>query len=168
MGIWNWLFGKGKRATKNTPPRDESPPPMRDHNQRADASLGAAKLVELCSRNDLFESSKEEMRQEAAALFKQEGAAGIRSLVGLIRELLACRSKEIFEALDVAQRMEPTATLVEAAREVCSSPALAPRPASCRFTPDIVGGGRVGWNDGTRANVVSYAQKVVDTLTKTS
>ena len=144
MGWLNWLFGRSK------------------------AGGGIAKIVELCSRDDLLSFQREEIRDDAVALLKQEGAEGIDALAEVIRELLKCRSKDICLALEVAERLEPTSALVEAVREVSSASGVCARPTRCRFTPELVGADEVGWTDQRRAHITSYAEKVLEALTKSS
>ncbi|MBN1630206.1 MAG: HEAT repeat domain-containing protein [Thermoleophilia bacterium] len=91
---------------------------------------------------------------------REERESGSRALAALIRELLACRSPKIGHVLWVAERVTPTPALLDAVRAVSEASELTEEPAHSRFTPEIVGDGRIGWTSGTYSEVVGAALRV--------
>jgi HEAT repeat protein len=96
------------------------------------------------------------------------GADASRALAELIEELLECRNPKLTLALVAAKRLQPTPELIEAVRSVQSARPLAPQPIGARFSPEIAGGGQVGWTDGTADGIRLTATQVLEKLTGTN
>lgn len=126
-------------------------------------SKGIQTLVELCTPNSgiLF---PDEYIDQAIKDFMKEGISGSRALADLINELLACRSKGIKYALVVAQEVAAVPELIEAVRSVASAAETTDAPTYCRFTPEIVGIGKVGWTTGTYYDIKELARDTLDIL----
>jgi hypothetical protein len=118
-------------------------------------SKGIEAVVKLCTQS-LFRPTSGDIKQAADELL-QEGESGSRALAVLIRELLACRSPKITYALRVGGQVSPTSELLGAIRAVAEASELTEAPVNSRFTPEIIGGGRVGWTSGTYQGVVRTA-----------
>jgi len=124
---------------------------------------GIRTLEELCTKIGILFPS--EYIDRAVGELKPEGADGSRALAKLIGELLDCRSPKLSLVLKVAEQLEPTIELIEAVRSVNATSSLAPQPAYSRFIPEIIGGGKIGWTDGTTNNIKYIAAQVLEKLT---
>jgi len=124
---------------------------------------GIEALINLWAPGSMFRPTSSDIKKVAEELL-QEGESGSQALSVLIRELLDCRSKEITYALRVAGQVLPTPELIRAVRAVTEASELTEPPAHSRFTPEIVGGGRVGWTSGTHKLVVGTAQESLSML----
>lgn len=127
----------------------------------APTSKGITTIIEVCSRNDLLDNS---LINSGIKELKQEGADGARALAELIGEMLSCRSAQIRVALWAASELKAVPELISALQEVASASSLTPQPMQCRFTPEIIGGGRVGWTDRTAQDVKEGAKNVLREL----
>ena len=124
---------------------------------------GIQTLEKLCAGKVLYEM---DFINRAVEELKPQGANASRALAKLIGELLDCRSPKLELILTVAEQLEPTPELIEAVRSVSSAPSLAPQPTRSRFWPEIVGGGRVGWTDGTANRIKRNAAQALEKLTE--
>lgn len=120
-------------------------------------------LEDLCS--GMGGEDQEVYVQRAVEVLEPEGAEGSRALVGLIADLLACRSSKLKVILDVAQQLEPSPELVDAVLEVKGASELAPVPANYKYTAEIVGDGKVGWTTGTAGDIQRKTILVLEKLT---
>jgi hypothetical protein len=131
MGFFSRLFGRparegGARPTVGDP-----------------ASAGLSILLQ-CFRDDNL--SPAEDLSKAAPLLRGAGEDGSNAVAGLIRDLLDSRSPEIGWALAAARSCVKTPRLQDAVRAVVAAPELRDgSPSASRFTPEIVGGGKIGW-----------------------
>jgi len=160
MGLFDWLFGKKKTPTTlaiGVSDRTETPPSNRQNLERprSAASRGVATIIEVCSRNDLLGDS---LLNQGISELKNEGTQGAQALAGLIHELLAARSPEIGNALWAASKLAPVPELVAVVQDVLSAQPLTQKQSVTRFAPEIVGGGRIGWTDGTASRVKDVAR----------
>lgn len=126
------------------------------------ASRGVQTLVELYTRPGILYPSKYETRAEKELM--REGTSGSRALADLINELIACRSSDIVSALRIAQGLQATPELIEAARSAASALETTVAPTDCRFTSEIVGVGKVGWTTGTHMKIKDVARDTLDVL----
>jgi hypothetical protein len=160
MRLFDWLFGK-KNAPKTlaigVSHRTETPQSKRQNlkKPRTAASRGVATIIEVCSRNDLLGDT---LLNQGISELKSEGTQGAQALAGLIRELLAARSPEIGNALWAASKLTPVPELVAVVQDVLSAPPLTQKQSLGRFAPEIVGGDRIGWTDGTASRVRDVAR----------
>ncbi|KPL70767.1 hypothetical protein ADN00_17990 [Ornatilinea apprima] len=134
-------------------PPAASPPP---------ASKGVKTLISLCTKMGILFPNQ--YVNQAVEELMQEGEPGSRALALLIRELMECRSPKITHALAAAGRIAPTPELVDAVRAVAEAPELTEAPDHPSFTPEITGGGRVGWTSGTHRKVVGKALQAEELL----
>jgi ribosomal protein L7/L12 len=125
---------------------------------------GIRTLEELCTKPGIVFEMKYVDR--AVEELGREGAHGSRALAKLINELLDCRNPKLSFVLKAAERLEPTTELVEAVRSVSAAPSLAPEPARSRFAPEIIGGGNIGWTDGTADRIKYAAAQTLEKLTE--
>lgn len=125
---------------------------------------GIQTLEELCRRGDILDTQNWISR--AVEELKPYSEDGSRALAKLIKELLNCRSPKIPYVLITAEQMEPTPELVEAVRSVSIASSLVSQPAYSTFTPEIIGGGKIGWTDGTASRIKNYASEVLEKLIK--
>jgi hypothetical protein len=124
---------------------------------------GIRTLEELCTKQGiLFE---QEYVERAIAALEPEGEVASRALARLISDLLACRSPKLPLVLQVAQRLEPAQPLIDAVLAVKGADELAPTPTGGSFTPEISGGGRVGWTTGTAQRIRGAAAETLEKLT---
>ncbi|MFW6135641.1 MAG: HEAT repeat domain-containing protein [Chloroflexota bacterium] len=124
---------------------------------------GIRLLEELCSSTG--STGEDGAVQRAVDLLEPEGASGAEALVSLIEDLLACRSPRLGLVLQVAGQLEPAQALVDVVWKVKTADELAPKPAAGRFTPEIVGGGQVGWTTGTAEDIRGAATRALEKLT---
>jgi hypothetical protein len=130
---------EGTPATASTPP----------------ASKGIKTLVALCTEMGIL--FPDQHVNQAVEELRREGESGSRALAELISELMDCRSPKITYVLAAAGQVTPTPELIDAVRTVAEASELTEAPANPRFTPEIIGGGRVGWTSGTYSAVVAKA-----------
>jgi HEAT repeat protein len=140
----------------------------------AAASSAIETLVELCADPPLTRSGMDDMLAEAGERLGVAGARGSRALAGFIQRLMDVRSSDIDWPLWAARRAEVTPELVSAVRAVLSAPAVRTigrlsrtdpiGSRNRRFTPEIVGDGKIGWTDATRARIAEVAQGTLDVL----
>jgi hypothetical protein len=129
-------------------------------------SKGVETLVELWAPGrNIFLPHNSDYKRIAEEL-NEEGKSGSRALVALIGDLLACRSREITYALRVAEHVNPTPELIDVVSAVANASGLTAVPDRSPFTPEIVGGGQVGWTDGTHRLVVDLAQDLLHKYTE--
>jgi hypothetical protein len=132
-----------------------SPPTAKRSETPTRPSKAIHTLIEVCSRNDLLDDS---LLNQAIKELKAEGTVGAQAVAALVHDLLAGRSAQIGNALWAASKLSPTAELVRAVQDVISAKPLISQTTSSRFTPEIVGGGRIGWTDGTASRVREVAR----------
>ena len=126
-------------------------------------SAGVEILRELCTRMGiLFEDP---YIDRAVAAFESEGAHGSDRLAELIDDLLLCRSPKLPALLKVAARVEPTDLLIQFLQEVRGAESLTSPPSKLIYTPEILGGGQIGWSDGTADRIRALAGKALENLT---
>jgi hypothetical protein len=126
------------------------------------ASKGVKTLVALCTELGIL--FPDQHINQAVEELLQEGEPGSRALALLIRELMVCRSPKITHVLAAAGRVTSAPELVDAVRAVAEAPELTEAPTQPRFTPEIIGGGRVGWTSGTHRSVVARALQAEELL----
>jgi hypothetical protein len=114
-------------------------------------------LVALCTELGIL--FPDQHVNQAVEELRREGEPGSRALAVLIRELMDCRSPKITYVLAAAGQATPTPELLDAVRAVAETSELTEAPANPRFTPEIIGGGRVGWTSGTYRAVVAKAHQ---------
>jgi hypothetical protein len=137
------------------------PPSEPDHEQgppRTPQSRGIATIAGVCSRNDLLDDA---LLERGIRQLQGEKAGGARALAGLMRELSSCRSPGILDALRAAMELEAVPELISVARDLLTAPPTVPMPPKLRFTPQIAGGGRVGWDDGCAADIRERAREAL-------
>jgi len=126
---------------------------------------GIQTLEELCRINySIFDTQN--WIDRAVEELKPYSEDGSRALAKLIKELLNCRSPEIPCVLMVAKQLESTPELIEAVRSITIASSLVIQPAYSRFAPEIIGGGKIGWTDGTASHIKNYASAVLEKLIK--
>lgn len=109
---------------------------------------GIRTLEELCSSGVWDEQA---CIDRAIATLAPVGERVSHTLAPLVSELLACRSPKLSPVLLVAKQPDPSAPLVDVVRAVKEANEIA--PAEGRFTPEIVGGGRVGLTTETAERI---------------
>ncbi|MBN2400581.1 HEAT repeat domain-containing protein [candidate division KSB1 bacterium] len=102
------------------------------------------KLLMICTRNDIL--FPDDMLPEIQEGLIQEGKSGSLALAELLCELLQDRSGKIGYAIVAAARAESTDALISVLQEVKTADPLRIGSPN-RFTPQIVGGGKIGWTD---------------------
>ena len=129
------------------------------------SSKGIEALVKLWAPGTIFRPTNQDLKPIAGEL-NNEGESGSRALADLIRDLLACRSSDITYPLQVAGHVNPTQELIDAVRAVTEAPELTISPTHTKFTPEIVGDGKVGWTSSTHSFVVGLAKDSLSSLEK--
>jgi hypothetical protein len=124
---------------------------------------GIQTLVELCTESGIL--YEQEYVERASAALEPEGEAASHAVAQLISELLGCRSPKLQLVLQVAQHLKPAPSLVDAVLAVKAADELVPAPTRGRFTPEIVGGGKVGWTSGTTQRIREAAARTLEKLT---
>jgi hypothetical protein len=66
--------------------------------------------------------------------------------------------------MGAAHGLQPTSELVEVLRALLSAPSMTTKPSEARFTPELTGGGRIGWTDRTASNVREAAADALKSL----
>lgn len=100
--------------------------------------------------------------EAATEQLRTAGEPASNALAALIRELLDSRSPRTSTALAAAKECVMTPALKEAVKAVAEAAELRPgHPGSTRFTPEIFGGGNVGWTSGTAARTRDLAGKIL-------
>jgi HEAT repeat protein len=129
---------------------------------KKDATRSAISLLmDLCIRNDIL--FPQEVLAEAKEKLNEGGDEGSDALAKLILELLDNRSPKITWALALAQDANPTTELLAAVHSVISAEPLEVGTQG-RFTPEIIGFGRIGWTDGTHDRITERAQEALRRL----
>jgi hypothetical protein len=103
--------------------------------------------------------------ERAVEALDPEGPGGSRKVAALIQDLMANRSPKLLVVLDVAKELEPTQELLDAILELKGAKELAPMPDNVKFTPEIVGEGKVGWTSGTAGDIRRKTVVVLEKLT---
>ena len=125
-------------------------------------SQGIDTLLSCMAPDNLF---PDDTLAEAVGQLKAEGTDGSRALARLIGELLHSRSSEITWALLAAAEVQPAPELLQAVNAVAGAQPLR-EGGEGQFTPEIFGGGRVGWTDGTHERVKKFASRALQALSK--
>lgn len=176
MTLWSRLFGKGAtesgtRATTNVsrssqwPSNVGSPQQAQSRSTSATRSAGIVTMVKVCSnhRSRLLSLEDDPLFKEAIEQLTREGPSGGQALAGLIDELLAARCAEIEDALTAATRLPPRPELLNVLeRVIAAPPVINGQPG--RFSPVIVGGGKIGWDDGTSSRIKEQASEALASL----
>lgn len=149
---------RGRRGRGATPIDSRKAAAVGSHIGSASPSRGVQILLN-CTRNDVLDRGA--YLDEAIEALRSEGAAGSRALASLLREMLAARTAGILWALAAAPHAEPVPELDEAVSAVGDCSPTTGGTAGGRFTPEIVGGGRIGWTDSTHAKVRERADKAL-------
>ena len=121
----------------------------------------------MCSnrRHRLLSLKDDPLFGQAVDELKREGVTGAQALAVLIDELLAARCIEILDALAAASRLSPHRELVSAIQRVVSAPpVISSQTLNTRFAPVIIGGGRIGWDDGTAIRIKEQATVTLKAL----
>lgn len=123
---------------------------------------GIATLLRVCSSRGwrLISLEEDPTFNQAVEELKREGPKGAQALAALMDELLAARCAEILDALAAARRLPPQPELINAIQKIISAPpVIVGQPG--RFAPVIIGGGRIGWDDGFAARIKKRASEVL-------
>lgn len=124
------------------------------------------KLEEICTRDDLFLSTIEEMIQdEIEPGLISAAEIGSDQLAELLDELREARVSDITWALQVAQKALPTPALLHAIHEFADVLPVRQGEPSQRFRPHIFGPNLVGWADDRYAIIVRLAAETENALT---
>jgi hypothetical protein len=140
----------------------------RKHNPAASSGMdyrqfkGINTLVELCTRLDILDD--EVWIERIVSELTADGINGTNALANLINEILQCRSTALLYAAAVASKLEPTAELEAALHAVATADNITSPPDILRFSPEISGGGQIGWTDGTGDRMRRNALKVLEIL----
>lgn len=110
--------------------------------------------------NEIFLSVVDTYLNDVVETLKKEGEKGLLALENLIKELLKCRNERITLPLAVAEKIHPSASLFETIKTVYSAPGLINGERG-RFTPEIEGGGKIGWTDGTEEIVRKLSKRIL-------
>ena len=127
-------------------------------------SQGIQTLLSCMAPDNLFPQNA---LPEAVDQLNAEGVEGSRALARLIGVLLHSRSAEITWALSAATEVQPTPELLQAVNAVAAAPPVR-EGSEGQFPPEIFGGGKVGWADGTHARVKEAASTALQALSKIS
>lgn len=101
--------------------------------------------------------------KEARSALRAAGRFGSDALAALIVEQTACRTRDLHWTLLAAADAIPTKALIRALTSFSScSPLHHGRPG--RYEPEIVGGGDIGWTDGTFAKLKRTAADALAAL----
>jgi len=129
------------------------------------AKKGIDLLQEVYTRNDLLYPTITEKIEKAKKELKIGGIEGSKALANLIIDMLESRCSAISSALNIAKELTPTPQLLKAIQSVLSSGPLK-AGSSGRFTPEIIGGGKIGWTDGTYKGIKELANESLTLLSK--
>jgi len=143
MSFWSKLFGKGS-------------------GKKAQAMKGIDLLIEICTRDDLLDTSA--MWDRAVDDLERAGEEGSRALASLLNEMLRCRSDGIGPAIAMAERLPPTQELIPALEAIQSATPVTLVVVGARFRPQIAGGGKIGWTDGEATSVKALATEALRNL----
>lgn len=119
-------------------------------------------LVEICTRYDLFETQS--IWDKAVEDFRQHGEEGSKALASLLNEMLRCRADKIGPVIAAAKKVAPVPELISALESIESAYPLAPAIVGARFRPEIEGGGKIGWTNGTAADFKELASETLKAL----
>jgi hypothetical protein len=98
--------------------------------------------------------------QPAIDQLRAEGPSGSDRLAPLIQEFVESRSEGVIYALQVARHLEMTPALENAVSGViAASPVTS--GVQGRFSPEISGGGQIGWTDQTHSRAVELANEAL-------
>lgn len=178
MGLFSRLLGKKSPPSQGAPsgvPGAGSARPVsdqpevrcQDRERPAASRAGIDDMIKVClnRRHRLLSLEEYPLFNQAVEELKREGPAGARSLAALIDELLAARCAEIQDALAAASRLPPQPELVCAIQRVISAPpVITSQTLNTRFSPVIVGGDRIGWDDGTARKIKERATEALKAL----
>jgi len=148
MGFWNRVLGK----SASTGPIGEEKGSKR----------GIDLLVEICTRNDLLDTS--EMWNQTVSDLQQAGEDGSRDLARLLDEMRRCRSDGIGPAIAMSKKLVVTPELLASLKAIPSTDPVTFAVGNERFRPQIEGGGRIGWTDGEAARVKDLAREALAIL----
>jgi hypothetical protein len=178
VGLFDRLLGKKRQLASLSPagmpkPRPVTSLPGEPVSQRQKTGPCAGRvpgidlLIKVClnRRYRLLGLKDDPLFNQAVEELKREEAIGARALASLIDELLAARCIEILDALEAASRLSPQPQLVNAIERVISAPpVVTSQTLNTRFSPVIVGGGRMGWDDGTASRIKQRAKEALRSL----
>jgi hypothetical protein len=122
-------------------------------------------VIDVCIGHKMDRIDLHPLWDQAVKDLKQAGEEGSRNLARLLNEMLQCRSGDIGPALAMADHLPPTKELIAALDAIRSASPVTPGFVdSGRFTPEIAGGGQIGWTDGTAARIKTLAKEALKSL----
>lgn len=119
-------------------------------------------LVEICTRDDLMRTQP--MWDEAVEDLKKHGEDGSKALAKLLNEMLKCRADKIRVVIVAAKKVMPVPELITALEAIENATPITSMIPGAKFRPQIEGGGKIGWTDGTAADIKEMASETLRSL----
>ncbi len=119
-------------------------------------------LVEICTRDDLLRT--QDMWDDAVADLNKHGENGSKALARLLNEMLQCRADKIGIVIVAAKKVMPVSELISVLESIEAAAPIVPMIYGAKFRPEIQGGGKMGWTDGTAAGIKEMASEALRSL----